>query len=104
MLGTFFPPESVPGARRVSAFASALAARGHAVTVVVPAPSYPTGKVFDGFSATSTVDESDGDVLVRRVAPVIAPKTSIRKRIIAELRTAARQLRAAAATRPQVIA
>ena len=67
MLTQWFEPEPGPAALP-GMLARGLRARGHDVRVVTGFPSYPTGRIADGYRQRRRRDESLGGVRVRRVA------------------------------------
>ncbi|MBX3089085.1 MAG: glycosyltransferase family 4 protein [Cryobacterium sp.] len=65
----YYAPED---ARIPTDIARQLSARGHSVTVVTAFPSYPHGKVFEGYKQRARFVELDGEVRVRRVRTIIS--------------------------------
>jgi glycosyltransferase involved in cell wall biosynthesis len=63
VLTQYFWPENF----RINDVVEGLASRGHAVTVYTGLPNYPTGKLFDGFSALGPYSQQYGKARVRRV-------------------------------------
>ena len=71
LLTQYFPPEVGAAQARVSELAEVLSERGHEVTVITAMPSYPLGRVFDGYGGLVR-RERLGKVVVLRVAAVPA--------------------------------
>lgn len=81
ILTQYYSPELGAPQRRLSGLAERLARRGHDVTVLTAMPSYPKGKVFDGYGGWHST-ESLGDVDVHRVATVPAQSAAIGRRLL----------------------
>jgi colanic acid biosynthesis glycosyl transferase WcaI len=61
-----FPPEPAPVAGMAADLARRLTEDGHRVTMLVPFPNRPTGKVYDGFHRSlRTIEDLDGVRVVR---------------------------------------
>lgn len=65
-LTQYFPPETGAAQNRLSDLASRLADAGHSVTVLTALPSYPTGRIFDGYRGRLWVKENQNGVKVVR--------------------------------------
>lgn len=82
LLAQCYSPEDISAAILISELATDLVRRGHEVTVVTGAPSYPQGQVFSGYrNAIFSVEHLDG-VRVARVWSYISPKKSYWPRIL----------------------
>jgi colanic acid biosynthesis glycosyl transferase WcaI len=64
IVSQYYSPEPVP---IPAALAHGLVLRGHKVRVLTAFPSYPAGKIADGYKQKLVHTEKDGDVTVRRV-------------------------------------
>ncbi|HET7137535.1 MAG TPA: glycosyltransferase family 4 protein [Gaiellaceae bacterium] len=94
----FFPPETLAGANRVSAMASALAENA-AVRVAAPAPSYPDPAAY----AEAAPPELPEGVRLTRLAPFFGQRSSWARRAASELRMAGSLARAATADPVDVV-
>jgi glycosyltransferase involved in cell wall biosynthesis len=65
ILTQYFAPEIGAPQRRLGHLAGAFVARGHRVTVLTAMPSYPRGRVYDGYGGLLRVDRLDGVRVVR---------------------------------------
>jgi glycosyltransferase involved in cell wall biosynthesis len=65
-LTQYFPPETGAAQNRLSDLASRLAEAGHSVTVLTALPSYPTGRIFDGYRGRLWMKENQNAVKVVR--------------------------------------
>ena len=55
IISNYFPPEMGAASNRIFQLAKGLS-EAHKVSVICPFPNYPTGKVFDNYSAKETID------------------------------------------------
>jgi glycosyltransferase involved in cell wall biosynthesis len=62
----YFPPETGAAQNRLSDLASRLAGAGHSVTVLTALPSYPTGRIFDGYRGRLWMKENQNGVKIVR--------------------------------------
>lgn len=62
ILTQFFPPETNPGARRISAMAAALSKKNN-VVVLTPQPSYPEATLFDPLAVNACDQEFAGCII-----------------------------------------
>jgi colanic acid biosynthesis glycosyl transferase WcaI len=82
ILGQCYAPENVSAAVLITELATDLGRRGHQVTVVTGAPSYPYGRVFKGYrNRFHTVETLDG-VRVIRTWSYISPSTNTLPRLL----------------------
>lgn len=65
ILTQYFPPEIGAPQRRLADLARRLRERGHAVTVLTAMPSYPLGRVYDGFGGFFRREDQDGITILR---------------------------------------
>lgn len=77
-----YAPEEVSGAVLATELASDLAKKGHSVTFVTSAPSYPLGKVFAGYQNRILSKEELEGVRVIRVWSYISPKKDFLSRAL----------------------
>lgn len=77
----FYAPENIAAAFRARDHAVTWAEAGHEVTVFTGWPSYPAGRLFDGYKMESLREETVEGVRVFRSRSRIQPNTSFRKRI-----------------------
>ena len=82
MLAQHFAPEEISGAVLATELADDLVRRGHRVTFVTPAPSYPKGEVFSGFRNGLRTTQFHSDIRVVRVWSYISPKKDFWSRIM----------------------
>lgn len=82
IMGQHYAPEEVSGAVLARELADGLLARGHQVTFVTGAPSYPLGEVFQGYRNSILSRETLGGVRVIRVWSYISPSKSFWSRIL----------------------
>ena len=78
----FYKPESIAAAFRACDHARYWAKAGCDVVVFTGWPNYPTGRVFDGYKVERLGEERDGDVRVLRSKSVVAPNTSMARRVL----------------------
>ncbi len=76
LLAQHYAPEEVSGAALATGLATGLAQRGHQVTFVTAAPSYPQGRVFPGYRNALYQSEMLADVRVIRAWSFITPRKS----------------------------
>jgi glycosyltransferase involved in cell wall biosynthesis len=62
----YFPPETGAAQNRLSDLASRLADAGHSVTVLTALPSYPTGRIFEGYRGRLWMKENQNGVKIVR--------------------------------------
>jgi glycosyltransferase involved in cell wall biosynthesis len=65
ILTQYYPPEMGAAQARLSELAQRLRERGHEVVVLTSMPSYPTGKVFDGYGGLFRRERRDGVEVLR---------------------------------------
>jgi glycosyltransferase involved in cell wall biosynthesis len=65
ILTQYYPPEMGAAQARLSELARRLRERGHDVVVLTAMPSYPTGKVFDGYRGVFRRERHDGVKVMR---------------------------------------
>lgn len=82
ILGQCYAPENVSAAVLITDLATDLARRGHQVTVVTGAPSYPYGRVFKGYRNRFYADENLDGVHVIRTWSYISPSTKMLPRLL----------------------
>lgn len=82
LLAQHYAPEEVSGAVLATELAESLADLGHEVTFVTAAPSYPAGRVFDGYRNALLADERRSGVRVIRVWSYISPDRRLWKRLL----------------------
>ena len=75
----YFPPERGAAQVRLASIVSDLARRGRPVDVVTALPNYPTGRIFDGWSAAPLQTRDEAGVRVRRVWIYAAMGSGIRR-------------------------
>lgn len=85
----YYPPEPVPIPH---ALAHELTARGHSVRVITAFPSYPTGRVAEGFRQKWCHVEDDGGVRVKRVPTLVSHSRNPVTRMLGYLSFAASSL------------
>ncbi len=66
LLTQFFPPEPAAAANRMAAMSGALARAGNDVRVYTALPSFPDGRIFDGYPSGDGAIERHGPVSVER--------------------------------------
>ncbi len=81
ILSQWFDPEPGP-ASLPGVLARALAERGHHVQVLTGFPNYPTGTVHEGYRIRRRLDETVGDIQIRRVALYPSHNTAASKRLV----------------------
>jgi colanic acid biosynthesis glycosyl transferase WcaI len=81
IMGQHYAPEEVSGAVLATELAEGLQTRGHQVTFVTAAPSYPSGRVFSGYRNPLLSRETMNGVRVLRVWSYISPLKSFWPRI-----------------------
>ena len=81
-MGQHYAPEEVSGAVLATELAEGLLARGHQVTFVTSAPSYPLGTVFQGYRNALLLREMLNGVRVIRIWSYISPSKSFWSRIL----------------------
>lgn len=82
IMGQHYAPEEVSGAALARELAEGLLARGHQITFVTAAPSYPHGRVFNGYHNVVLARERLNGVNVIRVWSHISPARSFWSRIL----------------------
>lgn len=82
ILGQCYAPENVSAAVLIAELASDLVRRGHRVTVATGAPSYPHGRVFDGYSNGLFSSETLDGVRVIRTWSYISPSKRVLPRLL----------------------
>lgn len=82
IMGQHYAPEEVSGAVLATELAEGLLARGHQVTFVTSAPSYPLGRVFPGYRNSLLSREILNGVHVIRIWSYISPSKSFWSRIL----------------------
>lgn len=82
IMGQHYAPEEVSGAMLARELAEGLLARGHRVTFMTGAPSYPLGRVFDGYRNALLSRETLNNVHVIRIWSYISPSKSFWSRIL----------------------
>jgi len=82
IMGQHYAPEDVSGAVLATELAEGLLARGHQVTFVTSAPSYPLGKVFSGYRNSLLSRETLNGVRLVRIWSYISPSKSFWSRIM----------------------
>lgn len=82
IMGQHYAPEEVSGAVLATELAEGLLARGHRVTFVTGAPSYPLGRVFDGYHNSFLNRGILNGVDVIRIWSYISPSKSFWSRIL----------------------
>lgn len=81
-LGQCYAPEDVSAAVLITELATDLVERGHQVTVVTGAPSYPYGRVFKGYRNRFYSTEMLDGVRIIRTWSYISPSTKIIPRLL----------------------
>jgi colanic acid biosynthesis glycosyl transferase WcaI len=82
ILGQCYAPESVSAAVLITELATDLVRRGHQVSVVTGAPSYPYGLVFKGYRNRFHAVETLDGVRVIRTWSYISPSTNMLPRLL----------------------
>ncbi|NUQ84521.1 MAG: glycosyltransferase family 4 protein [Anaerolineales bacterium] len=82
IMGQHYAPEEVSGAVLARELAEGLLARGHQVTFVTAAPSYPQDRVFEGYRNVFLGREVLNGVRVIRVWSYISPSRSFWARVL----------------------
>ncbi|MEP0805751.1 MAG: glycosyltransferase family 4 protein [Chloroflexota bacterium] len=82
IMGQHYAPEEVSGAVLARELAEGLLKHGHQVTFVTAAPSYPHGKVFEGYRNVFLAREELNGVNVIRIWSYISPSKSFWARIL----------------------
>lgn len=82
LLAQCYAPENVSAAVLITDLATDLVRRGHEVTVVTGAPSYPYGRVFAGYRNRLYAEERLDGVRVIRTWSVITPSTKTLPRLL----------------------
>lgn len=82
LLAQCYAPENVSAAVLITDLATDLVRRGHEVTVVTGAPSYPYGRVFAGYRNRLYAEERLDGVRVIRTWSVITPSTRTLPRLL----------------------
>ena len=65
ILTQYYPPEVGAPQGRLSGLAREFARHGHTVTVLTAMPSYPTGKILQGYGGLLRREERDGVRVIR---------------------------------------
>src|SRR5438128_4478149 len=81
LVSQYFPPESGATQNRMGTFATALAERGHEVTVICEQPCHPAGVFQDGFGRRPIVTERGDGITVRRLWVATSPVKSTARRL-----------------------
>lgn len=75
ILSQYYPPEVGAPQARLSELALAFVRRGHQVTILTAMPSYPLGKIHDGYGGLYSKEIRDGvDVIRTFIYPTQSPK------------------------------
>lgn len=82
ILAQCYAPENVSAAVLITELAVDLAKRGHQVSVVTGAPSYPYGRVFEGYRNRILAQETLDGVRVIRTWSYISPSTKTLPRLL----------------------
>ena len=82
LLTQYYHPEVGAAQTRLRETAKGLTGRGFKVTVVAPAPSYPTGIVPEGYAALHASRERIDGVTVYRLPAVILPGAGMSRRLV----------------------
>lgn len=104
MITSFFEPDSGAAAARLTRLAKMLVQRGHRVTVLTTLPSYPQGRISEGYRGKWGVVEDRDGVEVVRAWLWATPSPRISRKLLSQLSfmvTAA--LRGLVLSRPDVI-
>jgi glycosyltransferase involved in cell wall biosynthesis len=96
ILTQYYAPETGAAQTRLAATALGLMERGLDVTVLAPAPSYPSGIVPGGYSSWRPTVERIDRVRVVRLPSIIVPGARISRRIVGQATFAAATLAAVA--------
>lgn len=96
----YYPPETGGSQARLHDLAVRLRRQGHEVTVLTALPSYPAGRVFDGYRGKLTFREEMEGVRVIRTAAIPSRSTRTVPRLLNCLSFAASSLLLAAARLP----
>jgi glycosyltransferase involved in cell wall biosynthesis len=89
LISQFYPPEPCAAANRVAAMAQALAGAGFAVHVYTAMPSFPEGTIAPAYRGKRHAIETDGAIVVERVATYAAGASSPGNRVLNWLSVAA---------------
>jgi glycosyltransferase involved in cell wall biosynthesis len=81
-LTQYFPPETGAAQNRLSDLACRLAAAGHRVTVLTAVPSYPKGRIFDGYRGRPWMTEEQNGVRIVRTWLFVTKRRSFVFRIL----------------------
>jgi len=103
LVAPHYRPETNAAAHRVTALAESLAAAGRQVTMITTLPHYPQYRVYDGYDVPGRMETEEGGVRVVRLRPLIAPKTSLPLRLLAELWFCLRAYMLLLRARPDVV-
>jgi glycosyltransferase involved in cell wall biosynthesis len=66
-LTQYYPPETGAAQNRIGNLTRRLAALGHNISVLTAFPSYPAGRIFDGYRGKAIMESMEGSVRVIRV-------------------------------------
>ena len=80
-----FPPEVNAAATRTYEHCRRWVEAGHEVTVIAPAPNWPTGRLYPGFRNAWRSDESIDGIRVLRVWSLLAPNRGFSRRLLSFL-------------------
>jgi glycosyltransferase involved in cell wall biosynthesis len=78
-------PETNAGAKRSTAIAEYLAAKGWKVTVATVLPNHPQNQIYEGFDVKTPLVERVNGVEIYRVRPWLVPKDNFILRLISEM-------------------
>jgi glycosyltransferase involved in cell wall biosynthesis len=81
VVSQYFPPEPGGSQNRLGTFATALADRGHEVTVVCEQPCHPVGVFQEGYGHRPVVVERDRGITFRRLWVATSPIKTTRRRL-----------------------
>ncbi len=104
LLTQYYDPEVGAAQTRLRETVKGLADRGFQITVVAPAPSYPTGIVPEGYAALSASRERIDGVSMIRLPAVILPGAGMSRRLVGHATFAASSIASIALARRHDVA
>jgi glycosyltransferase involved in cell wall biosynthesis len=88
-LTQYYPPETGAAQNRLSDLAKRLTKAGHRVTVLTAVPSYPEGKIYDGYRGRLIMTEVEAGIRLVRTWAYVTKRKSFAQRILNYLSFAA---------------
>lgn len=82
VLTHYYPPDTGAASNRISDLTERLAAFGHEVTVLAPMPSYPEGRILDGYRRKLLIEERSQNVKIVRIWNYATKSEKISRRLL----------------------